>query len=263
MRFHLILEVNKQAFGDLLPINYQYEQSALIYKILSQGGESYATWLHDNGFVLGNGKRFKLFTFSPLKIEKRQILRAEGLIKILSDTVEWQITFLPERSTEQFIKGLFVNQQFEIGDKQSVVRFNVRQVEVVPSPVYTDEMTFRTMSPLCLRCCRNDGSVQYISPSDLRAATALRAGLISRYKAYYKKPFAEDFDFSFTLLNEPKAKLMKIKAGTAQETLVKGYKCDFKIKAPAELMKMMYEGGIGEQCAIGFGCLTEKKESII
>ncbi len=34
MRFRLKLEVNKNAFGNILPIDYQYAQSAVIYKIL-------------------------------------------------------------------------------------------------------------------------------------------------------------------------------------------------------------------------------------
>ena len=48
MRFELRLEVNKQAFGNVLPINYQYEQSAVIYRILSRASEEYAAWLHEN-----------------------------------------------------------------------------------------------------------------------------------------------------------------------------------------------------------------------
>lgn len=36
MRFKLQLEVNKRAFGNRLPINYQYEQSAAIYRILAR-----------------------------------------------------------------------------------------------------------------------------------------------------------------------------------------------------------------------------------
>ena len=58
MRFNLVLEVNKHAFGNMLPINYQYEQSAAIYRILSSADEAYASWLHDNGSRLENGKTF-------------------------------------------------------------------------------------------------------------------------------------------------------------------------------------------------------------
>lgn len=88
MRFKLILEVNRKAFGNLLPLNYQYEQSAAIYKILASASEEYANWLHDNGYKFGRGKRFKLFTFSPFKIEKRKVFFNEERIAILCDMIE-------------------------------------------------------------------------------------------------------------------------------------------------------------------------------
>lgn len=96
MRFKLLLEVNKKAFGNKLPINYQYEQSAAIYKILSGADEEYAAWLHNNGFRLENGKTFKLFTFSRFKIGYWRLWREEERLQILSDTVEWQIGFAEE-----------------------------------------------------------------------------------------------------------------------------------------------------------------------
>ena len=129
MRFKLILEVNKRAFGGMLPINYQYEQSAAIYKILSGADEAYASWLHDNGFRLESGKTFKLFVYSRFKIENFRILRDTERLQIFSDTVEWQVGFLPEKSTEKFIQGVFQDQVFEIGDTKSVVQFIVRSVE--------------------------------------------------------------------------------------------------------------------------------------
>ena len=211
MRFRLILEVNRSAFGNVLPINYQYEQSAVIYRILSQANEAYAEWLHENGFQTESGKRFKLFTYSRLKIEQRQMLLQEERIRIWSDTVEWQISFLPEKSTEKFIQGLFANQTFEIGDKKSVVQFNVKNVEVIPSPEFTEEMEFLTMSPICLRQKRTDGSTAYLSPSDEPAQMAILTGLLSRYESFYGKPFDGDTSaFRFTLLDEPKSVLVKI-----------------------------------------------------
>ena len=85
MRFKLTLNVNKNAFGNRLPINYQYEQSAVIYRILASGNEQFAMWLHENGYQLESGKRFKLFTYSPFKVEKRRIVN-DRLI-LLSDTI--------------------------------------------------------------------------------------------------------------------------------------------------------------------------------
>lgn len=258
MRFKLTLEVNKYAFGNTLPINYQYEASAAVYRILSRASEEYAEWLHNNGFKLGNGKQFKLFCFSRLKIEKRQILPKEERINILCNTVEWQISFLPEISTEKFVQGIFANQTLEIGDKVSVVQFHVRNVEVLPEPKYTEEMEFSTMSPICLRCKQEDGSVKYLSPSDTNASRAILTGLLSRYEAFYGKPFGTIPDYQFTVLNEPKSVLVKLKAGTLEETKERGYMCQFRMKAPIELMKIMYESGCGEESAMGFGCVKIK-----
>lgn len=261
MRFKLLLKVEKQSFGNILPLNYQYEQSAAIYRILSKASEEYATWLHSNGFKTEEGKTFKLFAFSRFKIEKRKVLKEQEQIIIFSDTIEWQISFLPEVSTEKFIQGLFANQVFEIGDKRSVVQFRVQNIEVLPSSVFTEEMEFSTMSPMCFRALRADGTTEYLSPADERIDAALQMSLADRYKAFYGKPYEGTIsDVQFTLLDEPKSALIKIKANTPQQTKVKGYMCKFRMKAPAELMKIMYESGIGEECAQGFGCVIEIKK---
>lgn len=256
MRFKLILEVNKKAFGNKLPINYQYEQSAAIYKILGSADEKFANWLHDNGFQLTDGKRFKLFTYSRFKIEKRTLLKEERRILIHSDTIEWQISFLPEISTQRFVEGLFKHQTFEIGDKRSAVQFYIRSVEVLPPPIFKEEMVFKTMSPICLKLKNEQQRIDYLAPSDVRAKHLLINGLLDRYKSYYYETLEYSAEDCFLeVLNEPKPVLVTIKAGTMQETRVKGYMTQFKIKAPIAILQIMYESGAGSLCSQGFGCL--------
>jgi CRISPR-associated endoribonuclease Cas6 len=84
MRFKLTLKVEKEYFGNAIPINYQYELSAVIYKILSKSSEQYAIWLHDNGFELGL-KRFKLFTFSRLMVPQYNIDKKNERLILQSD----------------------------------------------------------------------------------------------------------------------------------------------------------------------------------
>ena len=235
MRFKLILEVNKRAFGGMLPINYQYEQSAAIYKILSGADEAYASWLHDNGFRLESGKTFKLF----------------------SDTVEWQVGFLPEKSTEKFIQGVFQDQVFEIGDTKSVVQFIVRSVEVMPEPDYSERMVFSTLSPICLKYQQSDNKVTYLNPTDARAPFLLFNGLFDKYKLFYGKdcPYTLS-ECRLKILDIPKSALIKIKTGMPEETKIRGFMCRFEVAAPIELMRLMYEGGVGSlNNSQGFGCL--------
>ena len=256
MRFKLILEINKRAFGNKLPINYQYEQSAAIYKILSGADDAYASWLHDNGFRLESGKTFKLFTYSRFHIEEYRIIRNMERLQIFSDTVEWQVGFLPEKSTEKFIQGVFQDQVFEIGDTKSVVQFIVRSVEVMPEPNYSERMVFATMSPLCLKLRRSDGKMDYLSPTDARASFLLFNGLFDKYKLFYGKDCSYTFsECKMKVLDTPKSALIKVKAGMPEETRVRGFMCKLEMEAPVELMRLMYEGGAGSLNSQGFGCL--------
>lgn len=257
MRFKLILEVNRKAFGNILPINYQYEQSAAIYKILSRADKDYSTWLHNNGYQLENGKKFKLFTYSRFKIAKRKSLPNSDRLQILSDTVEWQLSFLPEKSTASFIQGMFMNQIFEVGDHTSKVQFIVRNVEVLPSPEFSDNMNFRTMSPMCIQYINSETKEKkYLSPDDKKAKFLLLNGLKDRYLSYYGKVlnFSMD-DCSLDILDTPKSHLITIRANSQNPSRVRGFICTFKIHAPKELLQLMYESGAGYLCAQGFGCL--------
>ncbi len=58
----------------VIDFNYQHQIQALIYGFLSKSNPDYSQWLHQQGFVYKNDKRFKFFSFSgisfhgPIKI---------------------------------------------------------------------------------------------------------------------------------------------------------------------------------------------------
>lgn len=240
------------SFGNKLPINYQYELSASIYKILSRSDISYSEWLHENGFVTDN-KRFKLFTFSHLNIPHFKNDKEQQRLILESDVVEWHISFLPEKSTQQFIEGVFMEQRFQIGDKISVVDFFIKEVQIVPPIRYKQEMCFDTISPICISHRKTADKTDYLHPTDPKFSKGLLTGVLARYKALYGKEFNTPITYSFMLLSTPKSTLIKIKSDTPQQTYVRGYRFKFKISLPEELMKVMYEAGIGEKNSLGFG----------
>lgn len=253
MRFKVTLNIDKQAFGNSIPINYQYEQSAVIYKILSQASTNYATWLHDNGFTVED-KQFKLFTYSRFYIPRYTIDKENALLIINSDTIEWSVSFLPEESTEKFIQGVFMNQTFQLGNKKNKIQCGVKSIEVLPTPPFEDEMTFETLSPICIALRRDeDGRTDYLSPEDPRAKESILHSLLNRYEAFHGKPYSNKIDFDFKVLNKPKPVLITFKAGTLEESKVKGYMCRFDIRLNQKLMKIMYESGIGMKGSQGWG----------
>lgn len=255
MRFRLKLAVDKYAFGNLLPFNYQYEQSAVIYKTLSKSDAAYSEWLHENGFQFRD-KQFKLFTFACLHIPN---LKVQGdFIQILCDTVEWDISFLPERSTQNFISGLFQQQTFELGNADAKVQFTVKNIDLLPSPEFSETMKFKTLSSICLASMRPEGGLAYLRPDDSGALELIRSNLLMKYKAFTGEDFPQDdFPFEFKVIIVQKSSLITIKANTTQESQVRGFKCRFQLTAPVELMKIAYESGIGGKGSLGFGMIGE------
>lgn len=258
MRFKLTLYIDKNAYGNMLPFNYQYELQAVIYRLLSQSNEAFATWLHNNGFC-AEKKQFKLFTFSRLHIPKFK-LHDDGLA-ILSDTVIWHVSFLPERSTLTFIEGLFSEQNFELGTRKMRIKCHVQSVEMLSEPDFKQTMSFQTLSPICIPWKKSDNTEEYI-PLDHREATELiKQNLLSKYLAMEKKKYPIDnFPFEITLLSPSKPMLVAIKQGTPQQSRIKGFMCRFRLTAPPDLMKIMYESGCGSKNSLGFGMVNVWKD---
>lgn len=254
MRFKLMLELQPQVKGREIPINYQYELSAAIYRILSKADQAYAAWLHDNGFW-ADGKHFKLFTFSRLIVPQYGIDRERQRLIINSDIVEWHIGFLPEKSTQQFIQGVFNDQCFQIADRISGAAFVIREVQVMPPLAYAPVMEFQTLSPLCVSQRNKRGKADYLSPDSPNYAEGLLTGLLARYKALHGHDYEGDASIDFQLIGKAKPVLVKMKSGTPAQTFVKGYQCRFRLGLAEDLMRLAYEGGLGEKGSLGFGMI--------
>lgn len=253
MKFKLTLKINRK-YGSCLPFNYQYEQSAVIYRILAQADKQYSAWLHENGYTIENGKSFKLFCYSPLILSKFRQLPKEGCLEIINDDVIWYISFIPKRSTSGFIQGLFEHQSFVIGNRHRKVAFDIVGVEAMPSTEVSENMSFKALSPVCVKY-EDNGRIAYLSPDNPLFKQGIYKGLVSRYESIYGHSFDGDcceFDFQ-VVAKTVKSKLITIKADTKAETRVRGFVFDFKMKAPVELMRVACDGGIGEQCSQGFG----------
>ena len=253
MKFKITLNINRK-HGDLLPFNYQYEQSAVIYRILAQANTQYASWLHENGYQLSGSKRFKLFCYSPFIFEKVRSLLDAGCLNIVGERAVWYISFIPEKITLEFIQGIFAHQSFTIGNKEHRVAFDIVGVQAMPMPQLSEDMIFQALSPICIKQ-HEYNKIQYLSPDNPMFAQGILKGLLARYESIHGQTFdMENKEFLFYLTDKKiKSKLITIKANTPYESRVRGYLCSFRMKAPLELMKIAYEGGIGEQCSQGFG----------
>ena len=104
MRFRIRL--NRTSKEKYIPINYQYELSAAIYKIIDRADNSFSEFLHSRGYN-AFGKQFRLFTFSRLGFEGYKIIRGAARIEHYGREAWFEISFLVDRAAEEFIRGLF------------------------------------------------------------------------------------------------------------------------------------------------------------
>lgn len=202
----------------------------------------------------------KLFTYSPFYFQKYRAVPHAGCLNIIGDNATWYINFIPQKSTDTFVQGVFNKKRFVIGNKYYKVAFSIVGIELMPQVELTSDTVLQALSPICVKL-HNDGEIKYLSPDNPLFEKGLYKGLISRFStgADDNSLFNEE-DFSFVPIEESvRPKLITIKAYTPEETKVKGYLCSFRLKAPKKLTALAYEGGIGEQCSQGFGYITTKK----
>lgn len=265
MRFRVTMNVEGK--NREMPINYQYEMMSAIYSVLENADSEYARMLHDEGYS-SDIKKFKLFCFSNLIVPNRGIATREVSGKsytrliVKSDQVYWYIGFALPEGMQKFVQGIFSNQQIRIADSFGGVTFRVVEVQLDSEPEEINgPIECQTLSPICVSK-KVDGktTVAYISPTEEGYEGALLTGLLERYKALNGKEFEGDRYCKLTVLgNEPKSKLITIKADTAQQTKVKGFTYYFNIELPHELFKIAYNSGLGEKCGMGFGMIKVKE----
>jgi len=268
MRFKLTLQVTGSC--KLLPINYQYEISAWIYKVIEQSDQEFSWLLHEQGYALGR-KKFKLFTFSPLDIRPFRIHKKHQRIEILGEQVDLTVSFLIDRAAEEFVKGLFMHQQLGLGDKLSRVDFEVSQVENLPPPLFesnsalgeSQTVRYRALSPICIAVKQADSPhPKYLHPQDEGYKGFFVKHLKTKLSASQKKATTPgDFktgldttDINLKILStKPRSRLVKLKANTAEETLVRGWLFEFELTAPVAVHELGYYAGFGEKNSMGFG----------
>lgn len=265
MRFLITLSPAGSAV--VLPVNYQYPLAAAIYSIIQQADEVYADFLHETGY--GNTstlKRFKLFTFSDLRVPFH--IRGDRLY-LLGSTVQLTVCFHISDAAENFIKGLFMNQQLDIADEKSKGSFTVQQVEAVNPFTGISinngkaEALLQPMSPMVVGRKNLKGNYDYLSPEDEDFIPMLKRNIMEKYDSVNELN-DECYRFLHNQINvetvfffhPPRSRLITIKAGTEAETRVRGFdKFRLHVKAPEDILELILNSGCGIYNAMGMGCV--------
>ncbi len=255
MRFKLSLQTQR---GSLLPFNYQYPLSSAIYKIIQRADSEFAAFLHDTGYGEGH-KSFKLFTFSDIRTP---FVRKGDRMQLGTGEAELTVCFYLPLAAENFIKGLFMNQQLEVADRLSKVVFQISQVEFLAEQIVRETgVILQPLSPVVVGRKNERGHYDYRSPEDADFAECLYYNWMEKCAAV-GLPVAvgdEEPEVSIDVLffhHRPQQRLITIKAGTEAETKIRGYtKFRLEVSAPKEMLEVALGAGLGLHNAQGMGCV--------
>ena len=276
MRFKLYLK--PQHDRQQLLFNYQYPLQAWIYRLLHNADAEYADFLHGRGYELTDSRKtFKHFTFSNLQIPKTEKVKPGDTYMVLrtEECLTLTVSFYVDKAAEDFVVGLFQNQQLNIYNSDYRADFVVERVETVPlHPVWEEKSAvFRTISPMVVAEKLN-GIDQYLSPTDETFARFFAVNLIDKFRTLQSAPTMHvDAEIAlrlvkFELLSEPeriKKRGIKVKESKeSQQTKVIGYhNFSFKLTAPAELLEVGYLSGFGKYCSMGCGCVEVVADKVV
>lgn len=252
MRFKLILAVKSRAYGNVLPVSYQYELSACIYHRLTGNAAAYGEWVGLNGFDSSDHIRQRILSVSNLYIPK---IKVEGdRLCILAPKVQLWVSLLPERYTEAYVDSMLQGITFTIGDRISKVEFEVLQIDKCPELPSITTGCYIALSPIVFTDSTGY-SARFLSPEDEGYETVVLQSLLSKYAFFYGKEFPYEATCSIELFSTPKRKGIYIKRFTDREVKVIGYMYKFKLTTHPILHKLMYCIGFGEKVNLGFGCV--------
>jgi CRISPR-associated endoribonuclease Cas6 len=252
MEFRLILSV---CGGDTLPVNYQYPISSWIYRVIGQADVGYADFLHRGGFQ-HDWRHFKMFTFSQLDARPYRVFG--NRMRLLGKEISLTVRFAVDSSMEHFITGLFLQQRLSLGDRYNRVDLEVTRVESIAPPVFSETMTYRCLSPICVSRTRANRTTEYLTPEVSDYGELLVRNLVHKAAALVPAgdAISGDFpEFQFRLLNTPRKKGIHVKDYSESHTQLIGYLFHFELTAPVELHELGYEAGFGEKNSMGFGCV--------
>jgi CRISPR-associated endoribonuclease Cas6 len=240
--------------------NYHYPLASWLYGIITKADNSYARFLHEEGFHVKEKKTFKHFTFSDLQA-KITYQKGDSGFRIVSPNVQWTVSFYIDKVAEKFISGLFNEKVVEVFNREYKVVFTIEKLDILPAFSHNHTTTFKATS-LMVVAEKKDGNDQYLAPTDPRFGQYLIAGLIDKYLSVVKEKnemidaslIEQEINFQLLDTSRMKSRKITIKEHKESATEIKGYRdFIFALTGPKDVIEVGFLGGFGRYCAEGCG----------
>lgn len=266
MRIRITLSSN---ISGLIDFNYQHQILSIIYKFISDSNPDFASWLHEQGFVCKNDKRFKLFVFSGITFNRPVRPSNAGSRKGFSFnasnrssfTFSFEIASPVGKFVQHLIEGLFYEGNEVTLGKQNVYIFRVETLPDTESIINGSKaVNLRPLeSPIFVKKPMPQGESDiYLYPGDDEYNHFLNTNLMNKYETLYGKPYEGEllqFEFKNSIKKtEKRFTLFKPTGnGKMEEIHIKGTLKPFTVSGPKELISIGLECGFGQNNSMGCG----------
>ena len=220
-----------------IPLNYNYQLQSAIYAMLGEVGQS--DFWHDNGF--GDVSRFKGFCFSNLT----------GRYRVDTDnkTISFENhIYLEVRSPAfDFIDAFQRSVEYRPFLRLFDTRLEIVGASLMNRHLSSGRVVFEAVTPAVARETPEDGGTYYFSPQEEEYFTRLCNNAEKKYDA---------------VVGEPAPQLSLRPAGSFRRNVTKykgiyicGYTGAFALDTSLRMAEFLYDTGLGEKNAQGFGFL--------
>ena len=225
-----------------MPLNYQHIVQGFIYNTL-QAEPEYSAFLHDCGYSEDN-RPFKLFVFSLL--EGKYNIRPPYIT--FEESLTFELRSPMNAFCDIFYLALMHREAYELHRKPVYLTGCVSTKRTITD----DEITVRTLSPLCLNRTYTEGDKKktlYLSPFDEDFNAAVQGNFLRKYRAAF------DRDPKSNINIEPVSVTDKDKFVTkfADRTYITAWNGIYKLYGSPESLSFLYDSGIGAKNSQGFG----------
>lgn len=237
----------------VIPIHYNHHIQSLLYGSISP---RLAEILHDYGFPLEK-RRFRLFTFSRILGEYR--INRDKKEMVFSSPFRFFVSSVMREFIEEIAEELMRRESVEICSQ----RISLNSVEVSDLSINRERLGIKMLSPITIysTLLRADGKKKtyYYTPFEKEFSQLISENARKKFRAFYEREPDGEIRLTPLNVNTNNQKVISYKG-----TVIKGWMGIYELSGNPELMKMVYDTGLGGKNSQGFGCfeiLGRKKES--
>ena len=238
------LVIKHKTNGELrLPINYHHILQSMIYRNVAEEVK-YGNFMHNEGYAYEN-RRFKLFTFGPIKGK----YRIEGRDIIFLEDMTYEI-----RSVDDYFLKILKSNIEQNGLTYMKQHIDEVSVEIKDITIETDELMIELISPIVqYRTDEETGKTHYFSPCEEEFELAINQNFKKKYKAYYGIEPDSDIRLVVREVSIRDKYVTKYKG-----FYITGWKGKYSLYGKRKYLDFLYQAGLGAKNSQGFGMFREE-----